>query len=306
MQFKAVLQSFIFRLKPQVRNIIMHKVRNAFIKSLSDKVDSKVIYQFDPYKSVSFPIRASDKCHENKLGLNGEMECWSRSEIFLIIQSIHVLNKNIDTLIFTSEDFDFVEKLIQCIKYQIHCENTTEMKIFENYLDFKWKIVINHDDTRPSIGNANFMIFQDRKDPKFNFQDNIGIDLDHDVVVGAFSSMMLQMNSKYLVYTKSSSWLDNVWTMASALNCESILWSDQLQLKGFNNNDNNNDNQIIKDEFDELNIEYGRPQFLPQYQSKYEFLNRFCFELKQHGTLNKKPNGNIYCIHLIFGIKFML
>lgn len=289
-QFKSVLQSFIFRLNPQVRNIVMQKVRNAFTKSLN-------FIHFDPYKSISFPIRASDKCHENKMGLNGEMECWTKEEIFYIIQSIHVLNKNIDTLIFTSEDFDFVDKLLQCIQHLKNCENTTKMNIFEHYLDFKWNIVINHDDTKPSIGNANFKVFKDRKDENFNFQNDIGIDLEHDVVVGAFSSFMLQMNSKYIVYTKSSSWLDNVWTMATGLNCESILWNQQLQLKfnGFGGNNNNID-QTVKNEFNRLKLEYNRPWFLPQYNHKYKFFNRFCFELKQYGTLNKKTKWK----HLLY------
>merc|ERR1711933_540781 len=142
------------------------------------------------------------------------MKCWTKEELYLLLQSIHVLNDEIDTVIFTSEDFDFVDKIIQCMQSLKHCENKTQMNIFENYLDFEWHIVINHDDTKPSIGNAAFMKFQDNNDERFQFLDDIGKDLEHDVVVGAFSSMMLQMNSKYVVYTKSSSWLDNVWTMA--------------------------------------------------------------------------------------------
>eukprot|EP01084_Bolivina_argentea_P036188 66992_1 len=231
-EFKSVLQSFVFRLNSKVRPIVMNKVRNAFIKSLSYN-NTNNMHNFDPYKSISFPIRASDKCHKNKLGLHGEMECWTREELFLILQTIHTLNKNIDTVIFTSEDFDFVDKLIKCIKYQIYCDNKTEMNIFSNYLNFKWKIIINYDDNKPSIGNAMFIKFKNNNDEKFKFQNDIGIDLKHDVVVGALSSMMLQMNSKYVIHTKSSSWLDNIWSMASSLFCESILWSKQLQLNGF-------------------------------------------------------------------------
>ena len=291
-QFKAILQAFIFRLKPKVRVIIMEKVRNAFIKSLSFKnnKNENVIYKFDPFKSVSFPIRASDKCHENKLGLNGEMQCWTKEEIFYIIQSIHVLNKNINTLIFTSEDFHFIDKLLSCIKYQINCQNTTKMNIFENYLDFKWKIIINYDDTKPSIGNAKFKIYQQNNDKKFNFENNIGIDLKHDVVVGAFSSLLLQMNSKYVIYTKSSSWLDNIWTMAKGgLNCESILFSQQMEINGFISKTSINVDPLVKKEYNRLNNKpFNRPNFLPQYFKKYEFLNRYCFEMKQFGTLNKK------------------
>eukprot|EP01083_Nonionella_stella_P001921 5536_1 len=284
-EFKAVLQSFIFRMKPNVRGIVMKKVRNAFIKSLS--ITKERMHNFDPFKSISFPIRASDKCYKNALDLNGEMQCWTKEEVFLILQSVHVLSGHIDTVIFTSEDFDYVDKLMDCMEHQTHCENTSAMNIFDNYLDFEWHIITNDEDTKPSIGNAKFKLYQAKHKQKFKFVDDIGVDWEHDVVVGAFSSFMLQMQSKYVVHTKSSSWLDNVWNMASSLFCESILWSEQLKLNGFTVRDDDVKSDI-KQAFDRLEREYQRPYFLPQYNYKYHGLNRQCFELKQYGTLNKK------------------
>ena len=38
---------------------------------------------------------------------------------------------------------------------------------------------------------------------------------------------------QYVVYTKSSLWLDNLWSMASQLFCESILFSAELKVNGF-------------------------------------------------------------------------
>ena len=245
-----------------MRSIIFKKIQNSFVKSFGN--EQAFIDHFNPFASIAFPIRASDKCYDNKQGLNGEMECWTVDELDKFLYSVHFLKPSINSVIFTSEDQHFVSMLIEKM-------NANEKYIKEG---FSWNIIINREDSRPGIGTARYRSKKyDGLEIDYNETDS---DFAHDVIVGALSSLLLQTaNSKYVVHTKSSSWLDNLWLIASQLNCESLFWNQQLS---------------IDDEKD-------RKYF-------YRF-DKMCFELKQHGMLNKKQNGSTYCIRPIFGNKFM-
>lgn len=257
-QYKAVIISFVYRLQPNVREIIYDKVRSAFIKSF--ETEQEFNDKFDPFQTIGFPIRASDKCKDNIMGIHGEMECWTVEELDKLLYSIHYLKPTINSVIFTSEDMHFVDSLIDKI-------NNNGDYIKEG---FKWNIIINHEDTRPGIGSAKY---RDRDYHGLDIDKNgtLDTDFEHDVIVGALSSLLLQTsNSKYIVHTKSSSWLDNLWTIGSQLNCESLFWSQQIQIKGFSDNNDN------------------IPSFLHNNNRKYRHFNKLCFELKQQGLLNKK------------------
>ena len=252
-QYKAIILSFVYRLNGNVREIIYKKIQNAFIKSF--KTEKDLNDKFDPFKTIAFPIRASDKCKDNIMGMHGEMDCWTVDELNKLLIAIKYLKPSINSVIFTSEDIYFIDKLI----YKMNIS--------------KWNIIINHDDIKPAIGaarfrNENYLKNKYRK----GLNKLIDNDFEHDVIVGALSSLLLQAsNAKYVVHTKSSSWLDNLWNIASQLNCESIFWSQQLEINGFSSHINNN-----------------RPSFLHDPNKKYHYFNKFCFELKQQGLLNKK------------------
>merc|ERR1712228_441014 len=47
-------------------------------------------------------------------------------------------------------------------------------------------------------------------------------------------------------------------------------------------------NEDVQNEFERLGAEYGRPSYLPIPSRLYMEFDRYCFELKQYGTLNKK------------------
>eukprot|EP01084_Bolivina_argentea_P288317 494823_1 len=254
-QYKAIIVGFAYRLQPNVRDIIYNKIRNAFIKSFNNL--NELNTKFDPFRTIGFPIRASDKCAGNIMKLHGEMDCWSPEELNKLLFAIHYLKPSINSVIFTSEDMHYIDKLL------------IEMEKTEHIDGFKWNIIINHDDIKPAIGSAKFRTANYDHVDVDNTSDS---DFEHDVIVGALSSLLLQTsNAKYIVHTKSSSWLDNLWNIGAQLNCESIFYSEQLEIKGFGSD-----------------LLHNMPAFLHDNGKRYHYFNKFCFELKQHGLLNKK------------------
>ena len=268
-QYKAVIISFVYRLQPNVREIIYKKIKNAFIESFKTSKDFS--NKFDPFQSIGFPIRASDKCRDNIMGIHGEMQCWTVDELNKLLISIKYFKPNINwNIIFTSEDINIIDQLI----LKMHETNNSN-----------WNIIINHHDTKPIIGSAKFRNDNYlKKDNLIEMDKLIDTDFDHDVIVGALSSLLLQTaNNKYIVHTKSSSWLDNLWNIAAQLNCESIFWSQQLEINGFaTTNKQTHINQ--------------KPSFLHDINKRYHYLNKLCFELKQNGLLNKKVKWK----HILF------
>lgn len=99
---------------------------------------------------------------------------------------------------------------------------------------------------------------------------------------------------KYVIYTKSSSWLDNLWSMASQMFCESILFPSELRVHGFDVSPEPG----VAAEYERLEREYERPSFLIQPYHRYARLERQCVELKQFGTLNKKTKWK----HVLFPV----
>ena len=262
-QYKSIILSFVYRLRGEVRSIIYNKIRNAFIKSFETNKDLND--NFNPFKTIAFPIRASDKCHDNVLGLHGEMDCWTVDELNKLLIAVKYLKPSINSVIFTSEDIHFIDKLME------------EMSESGNN---EWNIIVNHDDTKPAVGSARFGDDKFlKKEHKEGMDEFVNDDFEHDVIVGALSSLLLQAsNAQYVVHTKSSSWLENLWNIASQLNCESIFWTQQLEINGFSESD------------------YDKPSFLHDSNRKYHYFDKFCFELKQPGLLNKKVKWK----HILF------
>ena len=182
--------------------------------------DRNDIY-INPINTISLPIRHSDKCKSNS-HVGGEMECWTIDEYISFLESVSYLSDNrIDTVIITSESTEFVNNLTdKILKYD-------EWK----YSNHKWKrVIINRDDISSQIGASDYMLNRERYEEWISYIDNrLGTKLEYDPIVGALSSLLLQISSsKYIVHTKSSNWLDLIWSLSKHLNCESIFWKKQL------------------------------------------------------------------------------
>ena len=247
--FRAVSTSFFFRLNSKVRKIIYEKIRNAWINSLRTVYNGNINdITINPVNTISIPIRHSDKCKMHHKG--GEMECWTVKEYIGFLESVAFLSNNrIDTVIITSESTEFVNNLTMSIK---------EYDNKWNFSKHKWKrVIINKDDISSQIGASDYLLNRERYEEFLSYADDrLGTSLEFDPIVGALSSMLLQIsNSKYIVFTKSSNWLDLIWSLSKHLNCEYIFWKD-----------------------------YGL------YHNKFDIninLNKQCFEFNQYGLAHK-------------------
>merc|ERR1712025_596077 len=116
--------------------------------------------------------------------------------------------------------------------------------------------------------------FRDHEYHGVEVDERTDSDFEHDVIVGALSSLLLQTaNSKYIVHTKSSSWLNNLWNIGAQLDCGAIFWSQQMEIRGFDS--------------DGGGVEMV-PSFVHSARKRYASWDKLCIELKQHGLLNKK------------------
>jgi len=203
------------------------------------------------------------------MGLHGEMQCWSVQELCKVLYAIHALQPAVSSVIMTSEDMHVVEEMVE--------EITRQRTSGDAYDDgFEWNVILNHEDSKPAIGMAKY---RDHEYHGVKVDNATDSDFEHDVIVGALSSLLLQTaNSKYIVHTKSSSWLNNLWNIGAQLDCGSIFWSKEMEIKGFQNDDD------AEDEDGNAML----PRFLHSAQRRYASWDKLCIELKQFGLLNKK------------------
>ena len=206
--FRAVTTSFFLRLKSEVRSIVYLKVRDSWRSSLSDQ-------GMNPLDTVSLPIRASDKCRQN--GVGGEMECWTSSEYVAFLRTVSFLSKErINTVIITSESTEFVRNL--------------SLQIASN-LSKEWRVIVNREDVSSEIGASDYV---QRREWRQDSDRRLATELKYDPIVGALSSMLLQLTgSKYMAITKSSNWLDLMWALNKHLHCESIFWFESIEKECF-------------------------------------------------------------------------
>ena len=225
--YHAVTAAFLIRPRPEIWNIVLHRVRDSLVQTSRN-------LQFNPFKSIAFPIRASDKCRnaDKKYGHDGEMVCWDYHKLLKILNAVKYLNDygldtenngnewRLDTVIVTSEDHVYLRNTIETIT---------------DYVDdtgFKWNVVTNVNDYTVGEGTTKFKKYEKR--PDRDITNGTGMSLESDVIVSGLVSFMLQvMNSKYLIYNDQSNWLRMIWDFKSHLNCESLFWRDQLKITQF-------------------------------------------------------------------------
>jgi hypothetical protein len=135
---------------------------------VEDVLQEALPCDFDPHRTISLPIRASDKCNDgfrlNHSSYAGETNCLSFSTYMEMAEIIRQNDRRVNTIILTSEDQRFVDAR-------------------QNYTD-RWRFVINPRDVMQGTGDPKLMAEQHGMDRTF---------------VSFMSSLHLQMRGKYFI-----------------------------------------------------------------------------------------------------------
>eukprot|EP01083_Nonionella_stella_P177615 624758_1 len=207
-EYSAILTSFVLRPQPIVREIVFTKIRKSIFKSLNGG-------RLNRHKTLSLPIRASDKC-KNIEALTGqhyvhesEIYCFTPLEYVYLMNALQYLTRNeMDSVILTSEDASFVQKVIRIMR------NETYSNVAH------WNVVVNTEDYSVGEGTTTY-----RKTQKKFGNDTVNVDVGTsfytDHLISAVSSLVLQvhLDTPYFVVLRSSSWTRLMWNWVSALNC---------------------------------------------------------------------------------------
>lgn len=163
---------------------------------------------------IAYPIRASDKCKSitnvtGKRYVHGsESQCFTPLEHLRVMNAIKYLTNNtMDTVIFTSEDSTFLQKVIDLMEDK-DVSNVSEWNVIRNTEDF-------------SVGEGT-MTYKDTISAFNQSLDSaVGTSLETDHIVSALSSLMFQVHlePEYIVIGDSSTWLKLMWKWLSFLNC---------------------------------------------------------------------------------------
>jgi hypothetical protein len=101
-----------------IAGILMYLLRpNKRIKERTEEILEKIFSDhcdFDPERTISMPIRGSDKCrgamHVNG-GFEGESECFpSLHRYMAVAEKIRILDSKVNTIILTSDDARYLEQ----------------------------------------------------------------------------------------------------------------------------------------------------------------------------------------------------
>eukprot|EP01084_Bolivina_argentea_P215676 366220_1 len=199
LEWYSIFVSFILRPSIPVRDII------------DDKLRRSKPFPIVSWQTVSIPIRASDKCRNLKTKRNAtyipEAEvstCWEAKEWVLLMNAIkYFTNSQIDTVILTSEDQEFLNDVIDMM------QNETISKV-DN-----WAIITNILDFSVGEGTASY------RETKNIGKYSHGQSLDKDHIVSALASLLLQIHleSEYMVKMTSSSWTNLIWNLMAFMDC---------------------------------------------------------------------------------------
>lgn len=150
---------------------------------LEDNIRASIPDWFNPQTAVGMPVRASDKCHGHDLGhsARGEMHCITFEGLMDVANSARVMDRTLDTLIFTTED----PKLVQ------------EVRTFNDKqpADKKWKMVYNVRDVMQGTGSASAVAITTK-----------GVTSTQKVLESALTSMHLQLRARVLLMRYTTSW----------------------------------------------------------------------------------------------------
>ncbi|GAB5360479.1 hypothetical protein AAMO2058_000631700 [Amorphochlora amoebiformis] len=147
-------------------------------------LSSKII----PRKTIAMPVRASDKCHGHKVegSAPGEEDCLTLEHYMERANEVREKDPEVDTIIFTSESKDMVNKSSQYSK------------------SGRWRFVYNDLDVMPGTGSTN------EETLKKSTTKSLGIE-------GALVSLHMLLRAKYFILPYSprrhrvySSWLHSV------------------------------------------------------------------------------------------------
>jgi len=154
-------------------------------EAISDNVRASLPSGFEPSRTVGMPVRASDKCKGHSIGgsAGGEMSCTSVEDLMKLPERIRRdIDPNVDTIIFTSEDPSYVEKVRQ------FNEALPEGQ--------RWKMVFNVRDVMQGTGSAS----------QVSKTRNTEQATKKKVIESALTSLHLQLRSRYLLMKYQTSW----------------------------------------------------------------------------------------------------
>jgi len=146
----------------------------------------------EPEKTIAMPVRASDKCkgHSIKHSAAGEETCLELSRYMEVAESVRKLDPKVDTIIFTSESRDMVERSKEYGK------------------DGRWKFVYNTADVMQGTGSTNEATLKKSNTRTLGIQS-------------AIVSLHMQLRAKYFVlpYFPKRSRPYSSWLLAIAALC---------------------------------------------------------------------------------------
>eukprot|EP01083_Nonionella_stella_P139203 424126_1 len=208
-EYSALITSFLLRPQPIVKDIVLDKIRKAVYKSLNGKVN-----QLNASKTISLPIRASDKC-DNIARVTGkhythkpEISCFTPFEYVSVMNAMEYLlpNGSVDSVILTSEDASFVRMVVDIMR------NRTYSMVYD------WNVIINTEDYSVGEGTTTY---QRTQKVYHTVNGEVGTSFYTDHIVSAMSSLLLQLHldTEYFVVLRSSSWTHLMWKWTPMLNC---------------------------------------------------------------------------------------
>jgi len=163
------------------------KVEQALRDSLGDTCD------FDPSRTISMPIRASDKCvgemhREGQGQMDGESECFSSLERYMeMAEQIRKVDPQVNTIILTSEDERYLEYRHQYTQ------------------DGRWRFIVNRADVGAGTGSIDVL------EKTYSSMD------EH--FVSFFSTIQLQLKGKYFILNCSSNFHQLIRKLAKYGGC---------------------------------------------------------------------------------------
>eukprot|EP00466_Bigelowiella_natans_P005961 jgi/Bigna1/83581/fgenesh1_pg.111_\ len=141
------------------------------VEFINEKLQmQKLSYDIIPEKTIAMPVRASDKCHGHTIedSAAGEEKCLTLDRYMEVAESVRARDPNVDTIIFTSESSEMVEKSKEYNR------------------DGKWKIVYNVADVMPGTGSTNIATLKKSQSRSLGIQS-------------AIVSLHMQLRAKYFI-----------------------------------------------------------------------------------------------------------
>ncbi len=186
----AALIAYYFRPKLWLRNEIDKRIRQSIPLDLN------------PDRTVSIPIRRSDKCHGHNItgSAAGELECPPLQAYLDGLHQFMLFDPLIENVIVTSEDKSACDEFLDLLRRNYPDNNTL-------------RVIVNVGDVQQGTGSGS------KLESYVEGADNA------DVIASALSSMHLHLRARYFVITSKSTWTSTITVMARAYGFASDIYA---------------------------------------------------------------------------------